>query len=619
MTGNAPHFYEFGPYRLDPSAPLLLREGRPVTLTLKALETLLFLVAHSGRVVSREELIEAVWPDVEVEENNLSVNVSTLRKALSEGVGEDQYIETVPRRGYRFTAAVRDVPVESVELIYANGNTTLSVKKEPRATTGVSQTAALAVAVLPFNGIGASGDDDYLGIGLCDTLITRLSNVRSFVLRPTSSVVRYGDGQTETLAAGRELKVDYVVDGRIRRAGQTLRVNVQLLRISEEAICWAGQFDEKLTDVLQLEDSIAEQVALALIPQMTADERERLAKRGTDNPEAYEAYLRGRFHFNSMTEDGFAKALAAYERAVQLDPSYSLAHTGIADYYYFLAVWGVMASDKCLAECEAAARRAVEIDPDLAEAHAALGFALSGRFKWEEGERHVLRALEISPNSALAHLRYGNHLVQQGFVEEAIQHARRSLELDPLSPIYQFSIGWGLYFARRFDECLEQYQSMIAAHPLNPMAYFGLAWVARHVGLHDEALSAMKRAEELSNGSFMMTTARGQAYAAAGMRREAEQVLENIVALRAASYVIPYHVALIYHFLGDKEKTLLALEEAFEQRDLWLVWIGVEPAFDNLCSDTRFQRLLELTGLDRARRLHTGGTRSLTLVVETSD
>jgi tetratricopeptide (TPR) repeat protein len=332
---------------------------------------------------------------------------------------------------------------------------------------------------------------------------------------------------------------------------------------------------------------------------MTADERERLAKRGTDNPEAFEAYLRGRFHFNSLTEDGFAKALAAYERAVQLDPSYALAHTGIADYYYFLAVWGVMPSNKCLAACEAAARRAVEIDPDLAEAHAALGFALSGRFKWAEGERHVLRALELSPNSALAHLRYGNHLIQQGFVEEAVQQARRSIELDPLSPIYQFSLGWGLYFARRFDECLEQYQSMIAAHPLNPMAYFGLAWVARHVGRHDEALGAMKRAEELSNGSLMMTTGRGIAYAAAGMRREAEQVLENIAALPTQCYVIPYHVALIHHFLSDKEKTLLALEDAFEQRDLWLVWMGVEPAFDNLRSDARFQCLLE--------RIRTGG------------
>jgi len=599
MTSEDPHLYEFGPFRLDPSTPVLWREGHPVSLTPKALETLAILVRCGGRVVSREELIQAVWPDVAVEENNLSVNVSTLRKALGDGADGEKYIETVPRRGYRFVAPVRVLPVESVDLVYTRPLPLAEETSERDAET--NRRAAFSIAVLPFNYIGTHADEDYLGIGLCDTLITRFSRVGRFVMRPTSSVVRYGDGQTETLAAGRDLKVDYVVDGRIRRAGETLRVNVQLLRISEEAICWAGQFDEKLTDVFQLEDSIAEQVALALIPQMTSDERERLAKRGTDNPEAFEAYLRGRFHFNSLTEDGFAKALAAYERAVQLDPSYVLAHTAIADYYYFLAVHGVMPANHCLAASEAAARRAVELDPQLAEAHAALGFALSGRFKWEEAERHVLRALEISPNSALAHLRYGNHLVQQGFVEEAVQHARRSLELDPTSPIYQFSVGWGLYFARRFDECLEQYQSMIAAHPLNPMAYFGFAWVARHVGRHDEALSAMKRAEEFSNGTLMMTTGRGLVYAAAGMRREAEEILEKIAALPAHCNVITYHVALIYHFLGDKEKTLLALEEAYEQRDLWLVWIGVEPALDSLRSDKRFQRLLELTGLTRAK------------------
>ena len=575
--GSAGTVFEFGEFRLDAANKLLLRAGEIVPLTPKAFDVLLALAEGCGRTLSKEELMRAAWPETFVEEANLTVNIHTLRKALGENGGGRPYIETVPKRGYRFTADVRLVADEG-------------------------RGAVRSVAVLPFEDAAGLAGEDYLGIGLCDTLITRLSGVRRFVLRPTSSVARYGGGRAEPLAAGRELKVDFVVDGRIRRAGGMLRVTVQLLGVSDEEVCWAGQFDGKLTDVLQLEDSISEQIAGALVPRLSADERRQLAKRGTENPEAFEAYLRGRYHFNGLTEDGFVKALAAYERAVQLDPSYALAHTGIADYYYFLAVWGVMPSDECLAACEAAARRAVEIDPELAEAHAALGFALSGRFKWAEGERHVLRALELSPNSALAHLRYGNHLIQQGFLEEAVRQARRSVELDPLSPIYQFSLGWGLYFARRFDESLEQYQSTIAAHPLNPMAYFGLAWVARHVGRHDEALSAMKRAEELSNGSFMMTTGRGIAYAAAGMRREAEQVLESAAAPPARCYVIPYHVALIHHFLGDREKALAALEEAFERRDLWLVWVGVEPAFDDLRADARFRRLLELTGTAPRRR-----------------
>lgn len=598
MRSSRTCFYEFGPFLLDASLPLLFRDGEPVPLPPKALETLVALVEQRGHVVKREQLIEIVWPDTVVEENNLSVNVSQLRKALGDREDGEKYIETVPRRGYRFTALVRDVPIERGELVYTRHTRSLPLVDETSETeleANRRPASAISIAVMPFNHIGSQSGEDYLGVGLCDTLITRLSNVRRFVMRPTSSVVRYRDGQTETLAAGRELKVDYVVDGRIRRVGETLRVTIQLLRVSEGAICWAAQFDEKLTDVLQLEDSISQQIAGALVPQLTAEERERLAKRATDNPDAFEAYLRGRYHLNSLTEDGLAKALGDYQRAVQLDPSYALAHTGIADYYYYLAVYGVLPSNQCLAASEAAARKAVELDPTLSEAHAALGFALSGRFNWAEGERHFRRALELSPNSALAHLRYGSQLSQEGSFEESIQHAIRSIELDPVTPIYQFSLGWGLYFARRFDESLEQYQDMIVAHPINPMGYFGLAWVARHVGRHDEALGAMKRAEELSHGSLMMTTGRGQAYAAAGMRNEAEEILAKLEMLPAERYVGPYHVALIHHLLGDREKTLLALEDAFEQRDLWLVWMGVEPAFDNLRWDKRFQRLLELT------------------------
>lgn len=602
MKSSPQRFYEFGPFRLDTSAPLLWRAGELVDLTPKALETLIVLVQRAGRLVRRADLIEAVWPDTVVEDNNLSVNVSLLRKVLGEDEGGKKYIETVSRRGYRFAAPVRDALVESGEFINPRHRRSLTLVEATCETDGEMihlAARALPIAVLPFKNIAAQESEDYLGIGLCDTLITRLSTVGRFAVRPTSSVVRYGDERTEPLVAGRELKVDFVVDGRIRRVGETLRVTVQLLSVSEGVIYWANQFDQKLTDVLQLEDSMCEQIARALPPQLTADDRERLAKRGTNSPEAFEAYLRGRHYLNSLTEDGLAKALADYERAVQFDPSYALAYTGIADYYYYLAVYGVMPSNRCLAASEAAARKAVELDPTLSEAHAALGFALAGRFNWGDGERHFQRALEISPNSALAHLRYGSQLCQQGSFEESLQHARRSIELDPVTPIYQFSVGWGLYYSRRFDECLEQYRSMIAAHPLNPMAYFGLAWVARYVGRHDEALSAIKRAEELSNESLMMTAGRGQAYAAAGMRRQAEEVLAKIDALPAELYVIPYHVALIHHFLGDKEKALRALESAFEQRDLWLVWTGVEPAFDNLRPDTRFQRLLERMGLHR--------------------
>lgn len=270
MAG-AEQVFEFGEFRLDAADKLLLRAGEIVPLTPKAFDVLLALVESGGRLLGKEELMRAVWPETFVEEANLTVNIHTLRKALGESGGGRLYIETVPKRGYRFTAGVRRA-----------------------AEAGRADARSLSMAVLPFSQVGARAGEDHLGIGLCDTLITRLSGVRRFVMRPTSSVAHYAGGRAEPLAAGRELKVDFVVDGRIRRAGETLRVTVQLLRVAEEAVCWAGQFDEKSTDVLQLEDSMSEQIACALVPQLTADERRRLSKRATDDAEAFEAYLRGR-------------------------------------------------------------------------------------------------------------------------------------------------------------------------------------------------------------------------------------------------------------------------------------------------------------------------------------
>jgi DNA-binding winged helix-turn-helix (wHTH) protein len=270
-VAGAEQVFEFGEFRLDAADKLLLRAGEIVPLTPKAFDVLLALVESGGRLLGKEELMRAVWPETFVEEANLTVNIHTLRKALGESGGGRLYIETVPKRGYRFTAGVRRA-----------------------AEAGRADARSLSMAVLPFSQVGARAGEDHLGIGLCDTLITRLSGVRRFVMRPTSSVAHYAGGRAEPLAAGRELKVDFVVDGRIRRAGETLRVTVQLLRVAEEAVCWAGQFDEKSTDVLQLEDSMSEQIACALVPQLTADERRRLSKRATDDAEAFEAYLRGR-------------------------------------------------------------------------------------------------------------------------------------------------------------------------------------------------------------------------------------------------------------------------------------------------------------------------------------
>ncbi len=315
---------------------------------------------------------------------------------------------------------------------------------------------------MPFRILGTAAEntgDEYLGMGLTDTLITRLSNVQRLIVRPTSSVLRYRGAGIDPLIAGRDLSVNYIVDGTLERVGDRLRVKAELINVREGVVRWSEQFDEDSTDVLQIEDSISEQVANALLPQLTTDEQRRLSKRGTDRVEAFESYLRGRYHWNSYTESGLAKALECYNYAIQLDPDYALAYTGIADYYNWLGVFGVRPFDETSAAAKAAATKAVELDSSSAEAYSALGFAtVCHDFDWAAAEGQHRLAVKLNPNYATGHNWYGFHLLMTGRFDEAISDMLRARELDPMSPSIMQSLGWAYYQSRRFDEALTTFQ-----------------------------------------------------------------------------------------------------------------------------------------------------------------
>ena len=475
-----------------------------------------------------------------------------------------------------------------------------SAVKMSRPTTGEPVTGEKSIAVLPLKLMSAHKSDEtgdnYLGVGLADALITRLSNIRRFTVRPTSSVLRYGSEDNDPFAAGHELGVRFVIDGRIQRAGERIRITVQLLCVQDGATVWAGQFDEKFTDILSLEDSISAQVAEALIPQLTGDERLQLAKRGTDNPEAFESYLRGRYHWNTFTEEGFAKAIACYYDAIALDPTYAVAYTGIADYYNWIGIYGVMPPAECFAAAKEAATKAVELDNTLAEGYSALGFAvLTHDFDWANGEAHLRRALELNPNYATARLWYSLQLVMEGRFDEALSEAHRALELDPLSPFNRHNLGWCYYHARQYDQSIAEYRKLIEAEPHYGFGRFAFSWVLRHRGIYDEAISEANKAIEVSGSSPFMIAALGSAYAAAGKIDEAQRILRELNELAAKRYISPYHLALIHCNLGDKEQTLALLEETLQNRDAWSVWFGVEPQLDPLRDDPRFVDLLRRT------------------------
>ncbi|MBI3425160.1 MAG: protein kinase [Acidobacteria bacterium] len=480
---------------------------------------------------------------------------------------------------------------------------------DPRATRPLpapreQASGTTSIAILPLKLLAFPVQEDtgekYLSVGFADALITRLSNVRSLAVRPTSSVLRYGDDTADPLAAGRELKVDFVLDGRIKRTGDRMRVSLQLLDVRQGASAWAQQFDERFTDVLSLEDAVTAQVAKVLVPRLTGEERRQLNKRGTNDPAAFEAYLRGRYHWNTFTEEGFAKALVAYHQAIALDPQYALPYAGIADYYNWLGVYGVLPPHECYRAASAAAAKAIELDRELSEGYAALGFAvLVGDYDWARGEEACRRAIELNPHNAHAHICYSLQLTMEGRFEEGLAHARRGLELDPLTPYNGHNLGWCLYFARRFDESVAQYRRVIAAHPLYPMAHYGLSWTLRLMGAREEALSEAKRWVELSNEGPLVLLLYGQALAAAGLREEAAAILDKLMGIATERYISFYLVALIHCLLGNNEKTLECLERACTEREAWLVWLAVEPAFDGLRNDPhlgpRFAALLQQT------------------------
>ncbi|HEX8070474.1 MAG TPA: protein kinase [Pyrinomonadaceae bacterium] len=474
-------------------------------------------------------------------------------------------------------------------------------------------TGPRTIAVLPLHVLGTpTGEntgDEYLGVALADALVARLSAVRRLVVRPTASVLRYRGADVDPLTAGRDLGVDFIVGGTIRRVGTTLRVTAQLLSVHARATRWAGRFDEQKTDVLQLEDSLSEQVARALIPQLSGDEQRRLSKRGTNDGEAYEAYLRGRYHWNTFTEEGFALALENLNRAVALDPDYALAYTGIADYYNFIGVFGVRPFAEAAAAAKTAALKAIALDDALGEAYSALAFALdAGDFDWAQAEQHYRRALELNPNDAKGHQWYGFHLAAAGRADESLAAVRRAQELAPFSPINIHALAWCSYHARRFEEARAAYRTLLTATPTYAYGHTTYSLLLRHLGEHDAAIAAAERGVELGGEGPLYLSFLGAAYAAAGRVARARAVLARLAEMSARCYVSPYHVAFIHLWLGERERALALLEEAYRVGDGWLIWLGVEPELDALRAESRFEELLRRTN-NPARLLHGAAAR----------
>jgi serine/threonine protein kinase/tetratricopeptide (TPR) repeat protein len=455
----------------------------------------------------------------------------------------------------------------------------------------------LSVAILPFRTIGQTpGDtaDEFMGIGLADALISRLSGVQRLVIRPTSSVLPFVNA--DPFEAGKRLGVDFILDGNVRMAGSRIRVSVQLMNASDNSTRWAKTFDSEMTDVLDLEDTISEQVTSSLIPQLTTEERARVEKRGTNKRAAYEAYLRGRYFWSKFTDVHLLKMVEAFNEAIEIDPDYALPYIGLADYYTWSAVFGEMPSREAFPKALAAARRALEIDDSLGEAYAALAFGVFlSDWNWSDAEFLVKRAIELSPNYAFAHECYSNYLVAQGKFDEGIAEIKLAEELDPVSPRAILMTSWSLYQCRRFDEAVASARKANEMQPDFPQGLLHLGNGLTGARRYEEAVAVLRNSSELWGDSGMPRYMLAHARAESGDMESARKILDKMLRTSEKKHVKAYFVAMCYVAVRDYDKAFEWFEKAVEERNEWLIWFGTEPKLDPIRKDPRYKRILAAT------------------------
>ena len=598
--------------------------------------------------------MEALWPNTIVEDANLTVAISQLRKALNQNGDTGEFIQTTPRVGYRFVADIREVVEERTPLTSESSASirTLSQKEETEthgeavsvpqrvatptesecgaATSArpwnriaiatvlvlalgavvfflyhsrshnpelaVPSTKAKTLAVLPFQvSRSTNGEDVYLGPGVSDCLNTRLSRIKQFAVRPTSSVLRFNQPGQNALAAGRKLAVEEVIEGQIERVDDRVRVNARLWRVSDGVLLWENTFDEHFTSLFNVEENISRHIAQALQVKLTPEAQQELASRNTNSPEAFHAYLRGRYAWNKRTKDEIKKAIKFFQQAIDLDPAYAAAYLGLADSYLLLGDYGHALPNETFPLARGAALRTLEIDHDRAEAHATLAqVKFLFDWDWAAAEHEYLRAIELKPNYATAHHWYAYFLMTMGRIEDATREIKLAEELDPLSLIIRANIGTIQYYARHYNEAIAQERKVLEADHNFVEARRKLAFALEAKGMEQEAITEWLLVEEQLGANQETLEGYQKACATSGLRGYWLQALENDkkdVGKEAGS------LSTYYARLGDREQAFYWLDRAYTQRDPWLVFTKVAPVYDNLRSDPRFQAFLQRMGL----------------------
>ncbi len=576
MPAFSRQIYEFGPFRLDPAARTLLCNGEPVPLKAKVFDLLLTLVQNSGRVIEKSELFKSVWHDAFVEENNLTVSVAALRKALGETPREPRYIETIPKRGYHFIARVRETRAEGV------------------------YRAMNSVAVLPLANPSDDPDLAYLSEGITESIINSLSQLPDLRVMARSTVFRYRQPDVDPRAVGLEMGVRAVLVGRVLQFRDKLVVKTELVDVADGSQIWGEQYNRLALNIFAVQEEIAREVSEKLRLKLTSEERLRLSRRYTANTDAYHLYLKGRHFLGRHTKEFSLKALELFKRAIEIDPNYALAYAGIADSYFSLSTVH-LPSREALPLARTAAAKAIEIDDELADAHISMGMVkVWYEHDWSGAAKEFEQAIELNPGAALAHQRYATYLAIMGRLDEAMSELKRAQELDPLSLQINVNMGTLLSVMHQYERAIKQLKKTLEIDQDFYPAHYALGCAHIQTGDFDEAIAEFEQVRRVEEDSHIALGYIGHAYAREGKVAEAEAVLRELKELSERQYISPYSIALIYIGLGQKDKTFEWLEKTYEDQNDMLVWIRIAPEVDNLRADPRFRNLMSRVGFHNA-------------------